>query len=100
MIRRPPRSTLFPYTTLFRPGRALWPTAPHPADRGAEARVACGGAGPVPAPVDRAGRSATAWPPAPGWVPTARAPAAGLAGAVRQAASIVAWGSRPERART
>src|SRR5216683_7325592 len=22
MIRRPPRSTLFPYTTLFRPGRA------------------------------------------------------------------------------
>src|SRR6266516_763240 len=23
MIRRPPRSTLFPYTTLFRPGRAL-----------------------------------------------------------------------------
>src|SRR2546425_3365945 len=26
MIRRPPRSTLFPYTTLFRSGR----TAPHP----------------------------------------------------------------------
>src|SRR5438270_6078590 len=26
MIRRPPRSTLFPYTTLFRsPGAALWP---------------------------------------------------------------------------
>src|SRR5438132_6455008 len=25
MIRRPPRSTLFPYTTLFRSGRADWP---------------------------------------------------------------------------
>src|SRR2546426_8663553 len=25
MIRRPPRSTLFPYTTLFR----SWPTCPH-----------------------------------------------------------------------
>src|SRR3712207_8955036 len=24
MIRRPPRSTLFPYTTLFRSGRAWW----------------------------------------------------------------------------
>src|SRR3712207_8681363 len=35
MIRRPPRSTLFPYTTLFRSlvstfvvGLALWPLAP------------------------------------------------------------------------
>src|SRR3712207_7760858 len=26
MIRRPPRSTLFPYTTLFRSGNALWDT--------------------------------------------------------------------------
>src|SRR5471030_3494325 len=25
MIRRPPRSTLFPYTTLFRSCRRLWP---------------------------------------------------------------------------
>src|SRR3712207_8154342 len=24
MIRRPPRSTLFPYTTLFRSGREIW----------------------------------------------------------------------------
>src|ERR1035441_4565689 len=24
MIRRPPRSTLFPYTTLFRSGKAIW----------------------------------------------------------------------------
>src|SRR5947208_4102161 len=29
MIRRPPRSTLFPYTTLFRSGRTL----PHPGTR-------------------------------------------------------------------
>src|SRR2546425_10092363 len=32
MIRRPPRSTLFPYTTLFRsrsaPGRNSWPSRP------------------------------------------------------------------------
>src|SRR6266513_5711348 len=29
MIRRPPRSTLFPYTTLFRsPGWCCWPTRP------------------------------------------------------------------------
>src|SRR3989441_11860585 len=33
MIRRPPRSTLFPYTTLF---RSRWePRAPLPAPRGA-----------------------------------------------------------------
>src|SRR5260221_3492420 len=25
MIRRPPRSTLFPYTTLFRSGTCTWP---------------------------------------------------------------------------
>src|SRR6266576_5054329 len=37
MIRRPPRSTLFPYTTLFRPGRAAAPVAgdgPQPPVRG------------------------------------------------------------------
>src|SRR6266851_6790404 len=30
MIRRPPRSTLFPYTTLFRSCRRHAPRAPHP----------------------------------------------------------------------
>src|SRR5258708_25536608 len=30
MIRRPPRSTLFPYTTLFRSDRRLRPTAERP----------------------------------------------------------------------
>src|SRR5260370_29946027 len=31
MIRRPPRSTLFPYTTLFRsPSRAMRALVPHP----------------------------------------------------------------------
>src|SRR5437588_6941279 len=39
MIRRPPRSTLFPYTTLFRsrhpqPARRPPPHAPHRAGRG------------------------------------------------------------------
>src|SRR5438132_8153293 len=28
MVRRPPRSTLFPYTTLFRSGRVRCPPAP------------------------------------------------------------------------
>src|SRR5579863_10565471 len=28
MIRRPPRSTLFPYTTLFRSRSTTWPSAP------------------------------------------------------------------------
>src|SRR3712207_8881722 len=28
MIRRPPRSTLFPYTTLFRSGRQVGPLVP------------------------------------------------------------------------
>src|SRR3712207_8307305 len=30
MIRRPPRSTLFPYTTLFRSNKAVKPTEKHP----------------------------------------------------------------------
>src|SRR5215216_7214960 len=48
MIRRPPRSTLFPYTTLFRPGR------PCPAVSGSAGRCAAGG---------RAGRTAPRpWP--------------------------------------
>src|SRR2546426_11293209 len=40
MIRRPPRSTLFPYTTLFRSLPAL---AKDVIERGAHARQACGG---------------------------------------------------------
>src|SRR5215217_8508522 len=42
MIRRPPRSTLFPYTTLFRPQRAV---AQPPDQRGGGGRRA----GPQPA---------------------------------------------------
>src|SRR2546430_12270934 len=45
MIRRPPRSTLFPYTTLFRsrrsgrwPRRRGGPPGPAPATRGARSR--------------------------------------------------------------
>src|SRR6266487_6227369 len=40
MIRRPPRSTLFPYTTLFRSGRALHRPArrPHRPARGPAGR--------------------------------------------------------------
>src|SRR6185503_20622702 len=40
MIRRPPRSTLFPYTTLFRSARPRHPRredAPHGRDGGAQA---------------------------------------------------------------
>src|SRR2546429_7244962 len=40
MIRRPPRSTLFPYTTLFRSGahRAQWPHTAVVADGGRQRR--------------------------------------------------------------
>src|ERR1039457_4587935 len=34
MIRRPPRSTLFPYTTLFRSPVRAEDSAPHPRGRG------------------------------------------------------------------
>src|SRR3712207_6923215 len=40
MIRRPPRSTLFPYTTLFR-SRDLWP-APRPEGPGRQERSTVG----------------------------------------------------------
>src|SRR3712207_8617840 len=40
MIRRPPRSTLFPYTTLFRSGRPVDEQhAPHGPEPGAEVDV-------------------------------------------------------------
>src|SRR2546430_13284293 len=58
MIRRPPRSTLFPYTTLFRsrpelPGRH--PRVPALLQRGAglRARAVHGGLHGRPVPVDR-----------------------------------------------
>src|SRR5260221_6377516 len=55
MIRRPPRSTLFPYTTLFRSHRG--PPAPRPTRRPARGRGARGaGAGPPPAPAPGAAR--------------------------------------------
>src|SRR6267378_7655820 len=38
MIRRPPRSTLFPYTTLFRSRRRLPRPRGNPGERGGEAR--------------------------------------------------------------
>src|SRR3712207_8520602 len=48
MIRRPPRSTLFPYTTLFRSVVEAGGRRPVPRERGARARRAlpvAGGAG-------------------------------------------------------
>src|SRR5438067_8005507 len=46
MIRRPPRSTLFPYTTLFRSGAAAVTVAPDPClFRAAGERHAPGGPG-------------------------------------------------------
>src|SRR2546430_3701846 len=46
MIRRPPRSTLFPYTTLF---RSLRP----PCDQGSLCRVLVGAEQPVAGPFER-----------------------------------------------
>src|SRR2546429_6575782 len=43
MIRRPPRSTLFPYTTLFRSGSGRWTTALPPG--GGRAAAGCTGRG-------------------------------------------------------
>src|SRR3712207_7424787 len=45
MIRRPPRSTLFPYTTLFRsrarpPGRAPWHACSHTDNEGTSGHAA------------------------------------------------------------
>src|SRR3712207_7003779 len=58
MIRRPPRSTLFPYTTLFRSHRAGRAVAA--ARRGA-ARAARGGGGrALPSAAGRAGRAGAA----------------------------------------
>src|SRR3712207_7655048 len=53
MIRRPPRSTLFPYTTLFRSSRPAHPEKelpPHPRRVGGEAAqaLAWGPVGPGP----------------------------------------------------
>src|SRR5256885_12262893 len=58
MIRRPPRSTLFPYTTLFRSRRQTrppWPGQAHRGDRGVPAdRIT----GPVRRGTGRRGRRA------------------------------------------
>src|SRR3712207_8259130 len=55
MIRRPPRSTLFPYTTLFRsraadPRAAVLPAARRAGRPGAPPSPACGAAARPPAP--------------------------------------------------
>src|SRR3712207_7322490 len=61
MIRRPPRSTLFPYTTLFR-SRAL--AAARSASRCGPARVGCPSARGCPDPRDDAADVLAAQPPA------------------------------------
>src|SRR3712207_8725168 len=55
MIRRPPRSTLFPYTTLFRSLRDALDPRPRPGDRHRSGR---GPAGPVGVGRDRRRRRA------------------------------------------
>src|SRR5256885_12596161 len=67
MIRRPRRSTLFPYTTLFRSGRAHGAAAAgagaaaQPAHAGAGGRAAAAGTGPAAAAgTARAGHAAGA----------------------------------------
>src|SRR2546430_7791102 len=64
MIRRPPRSTLFPYTTLFRSplrGRPAWLRLPAPRDDGAHDDRLAGGDVPD---ARRATRAAARVPPA------------------------------------
>src|SRR3712207_8781106 len=50
MIRRPPRSTLFPYTTLFRSGDSA-AVRPEPLEKRVGVHGARGGGGPRPARV-------------------------------------------------
>src|SRR5690348_17880118 len=50
MLRRPPRSTLFPYTTLFRSPRAAAPRRQERARRAAEAALRAMDAEHVPRP--------------------------------------------------
>src|SRR5256885_11706744 len=67
MIRRPPRSTLFPYTTLFRSPRAEWlrtlRVRPPPAHQGGvgamgqQRPAGCAKAGPVVGAVEFDGES-------------------------------------------
>src|SRR6266516_3742011 len=62
MIRRPPRSTLFPYTTLFRSGRRAQYSL-QPQDAGRSAQTACRSARPAPTLRETA---RSWWHPAPG----------------------------------
>src|SRR5690242_21474571 len=60
MIRRPPRSTLFPYTTLFRSLNSVRPTSPGPAASAAAPLAlppAPAAAAPVSPPASGASRS-------------------------------------------
>src|SRR5258708_32609891 len=45
MIRRPPRSTLFPYTTLFRSSRGRTPSSARRSPGNPARRLACSGEG-------------------------------------------------------
>src|SRR3712207_7585697 len=61
MIRRPPRSTLFPYTTLFRSASRVTPRPPSPASaRSEEERAFCVDVSPNAIPSTRKGRSSRA----------------------------------------
>src|SRR3712207_7876511 len=52
MIRRPPRSTLFPYTTLFRSDRDIRGVAPAPHEDAADARRVMARVERIPAAVE------------------------------------------------
>src|SRR2546427_12879432 len=94
MIRRPPRSTLFPYTTLFRSRRA-WPTSgapgPGPAARtrsgpgvslqGVRARGGASTPGRTPRPVSATSRRVD-WASSPSLPSVSREPAGDLRPAV------------------
>src|SRR3712207_8762004 len=51
MILRPPRSTLFPYTTLFRSAASRWPRFRVPPAPGMAAGLGCAGRGLARVPV-------------------------------------------------
>src|SRR3712207_8980326 len=57
MIRRPPRSTLFPYTTLFRSSTRRSPLAQRPARRPSGSSFTCQAGAPEPAQDGRGRRT-------------------------------------------
>src|SRR2546422_7804684 len=88
MIRRPPRSTLFPYTTLFRSGIAVMFAETDQQNASALANLNAGSPGPSPV--------TSSAPPPPPIPPDVRAPLPPPAGMMPEALSAAAHTGTPD----